>query len=151
AVITPMGIRVMMWETSATIVREAPLIGHGLGSFPEAYRRVVSERHSGWKATLTADPHNQYLLILAEAGLLGLTAFAWLLYSATGQPVRGPFRVIGLGLLLVWCLTSLFSSHFHAFNEAHLISILLGMCLARETGARDQALSAVATAERTSA
>ena len=151
AVITPMGIRVMMWETSAAIVREAPLIGHGLGSFPEAYRRVVSERHSGWKATLTADPHNQYLLILAEAGLLGLTAFAWLLYSATGQPVRGPFRVIGLGFLLVWCLTSLFSSHFHAFNEAHLISILLGMCLAREIGERDQALNAVATAERTSA
>lgn len=149
AVITPMGIRVMMWETSAAIVREAPLVGHGLGSFPDTYRRLVSERHTGWKATLTADPHNQYLLILAETGLLGLAAFAWFLYSAARQPARGPFRVIGLGLLMVWCLTSLFSSHFHAFNEAHLISILLGVCLAREIGARTQTLNAVVTADRT--
>ena len=149
AVITPMGIRVTMWETSAAIVRQAPFFGHGLGSFPDSYRRLVRERHSGWKATLTADPHNQYLLILAETGLLGLAAFAWFLYGAARQPARGPFRVIGLGLLLVWCLTSLFSSHFHAFNEAHLISIMLGVCLAREIGARTQTLNAVATAERT--
>jgi O-antigen ligase len=148
-VITPMGIRPVMWETTASIVREAPLIGHGLGSFPEQYRRAVAQRYTGWKATLTADPHNQYLLILAETGLLGLAAFAFLLFSATRQQVRGPFGVVGIALLLAWCLTSLFSSHFHTFNEGHLIAILLGVCLARESVQRSQSRSAELTAVRT--
>jgi O-antigen ligase len=150
-VITSMGIRSVMWETTASIARDAPLIGHGLGSFPEQYRRAVTQRYTGWKATLTADPHNQYLLILAETGLLGLTAFAWFLFSALRQQVRGSFGVIGIALLLAWSLTSLFSSHFYTFNEGHLIAILLGVCLAREVGTQSHALSAASTAERTSA
>ena len=151
AVITPMGIRPVMWETAASIVREAPLIGHGLGSFPEQYRHAVTQRYTGWKATLTADPHNQYLLILAEAGLLGLAVFALFLFSALRQQVRGSFGVIGIALLLAWCITSLFSSHFHTFNEGHLIAILLGVCLAREESATQNHAQAASTAERTSA
>ncbi len=148
-VITPMGIRPVMWETTASIVRDSPLIGHGLGSFPEQYRRVVTQRYTGWKATLTADPHNQYLLILAETGLLGLVAFAWFLFSAARQQVRGAFAVVGIALLLAWSLTSLFSSHFHTFNEGHLIAILLGVCLARESPVATQSRSAESTADRT--
>ena len=151
AVITPMGIRPVMWETAASIVRDAPLIGHGLGSFPEQYRTRVTQRYTGWKATLTADPHNQYLLILAETGLLGLAAFAWFLFSTLRQRVRGPFGVTGIALLLAWSLTSLFSSHFHTFNEGHLIAILLGVCLAREHVTQGQSASAASTAERISA
>jgi len=149
-VITPMGIRPVMWETTASIIRDSPLIGHGLGSFPEQYRSVVTQRYTGWKATLTADPHNQYLLVLAEAGLLGLAAFAWFLVSAVRQYVRGTFEIVGIALLLAWCLTSLFSSHFHTFNEGHLIAILLGVCLARETQAGAKSRSAESTADRTS-
>ena len=65
--------------------------------------------------------------------------------------MRGSFGVIGIALLLAWSLTSLFSSHFHTFNEGHLIAILLGVCLAREVGTQSHALSAASTAERTSA
>ncbi|MBC8119643.1 MAG: O-antigen ligase family protein [Burkholderiaceae bacterium] len=148
--ITDMGIRVVMWDVTGALVRESPLLGHGVGSFPEAYRRIVTQRHSGWKATLTADPHNQYLLILVETGLLGLAAFAWFLFSAVRQPVRGPFRVIGVALLLAWCATSLFSSHFRAFNEAHLIAMVLGMCLAREAREQTQPRKAASTAALTS-
>ena len=150
AQLTSMGIRVVMWETTAAIVREAPLLGHGVGSFADQYRRTVSERYKGWKATPTEDPHNQYLLLLAETGLLGLAAFSWFLFSALRQPASGPFRLIGIALLLAWCLTSLFSSHFHTFNEGHLIAILLGVCLAPETGKADQWRRAESTADRTS-
>jgi O-antigen ligase/GR25 family glycosyltransferase involved in LPS biosynthesis len=150
AELTPMGIRVMMWETAAAIVREAPFIGHGLGSFAEEYRREVKQRYTGWRATLTADPHNQYLFILAETGLLGMGAFVWFLVSAVRQPTRGPFQIIALAALLSWCVTSLFSSHFHTFNEGHLIAILLGVCLACEVAAQHQERSALSTAALTS-
>ena len=153
--LTSMGIRMVMWETTTAIVRDAPLFGHGLGSFPEQYQHRVTARYTGWKATLTEDPHNQYLLILAETGLLGLAGFVWFLFSALRQLLHGPFRLIAISLLLAWCITSLFSSHFHTFNEGHLIAMLLGVCLARESAARDHApnhsRSAASTAERTSA
>ena len=55
-------------------------------------RSVVTQRYTGWKATLTEDPHNQYLLILAETGLLGLAAFAWfLVFRASTALRRGRF------------------------------------------------------------
>jgi uncharacterized membrane protein YadS len=57
--------------------------------------------------------------------------------------------VVGIALLLAWCLTSLFSSHFHTFNEGHLIAILLGVCLARESAQPTQSRSAELTAVRT--
>ena len=148
--LTSMGIRRVMWDTTATIVREAPFAGHGLGSFGGEYRRAVTQRYTGWRATLTDDPHNQYLLILAETGLLGMAAFAWFLFSTLRQPVHGPFRLIGIALLLAWCVTSLFSSHFHTFNEGHLIAIILGVCLARERVKQDHTPSAASTATRTS-
>ncbi len=145
--LTSMGMRVVMWEVTAEIIRDRPLLGHGLASYPQVYRERVSGRYSDWKARPTDDPHNQYMMLWAETGLLGLAAFVWLLYSAIRQPVRGPFRVAGLALLLAWCITSLFSSHFQSFNEGHLIAILLGVCLARE---KDQPASIASTAVRTS-
>ncbi len=64
--------------------------------------------------------------------MLGLAVFGWWLLAAIRQPVTGPFRVAGLALLLAWCATSLFSSHFETFNEGHMIVMFLGALLARE-------------------
>ncbi len=138
---TPMGMRVVMWETSAELIRQRPLMGYGIGGFAPAYEKLTSTRNEGWRARPTLDPHNQYLFVLATTGLLGFAVFTLWLLSATRQPVRGPFRVIGLALLASWCLTSLFSSHFQAFNEGHMIALALGVFLARE---KDQEAAAIA-------
>jgi len=137
--ITAMGMRVIMWETSAELIRQRPLLGYGVGGFAPAYGKLTATSNAGWRAQPSQDPHNQYLFILATTGLLGLAVFAAWLVSATRQPVRGPFRVVGLALLAAWCMTSLFSSHFQAFNEGHMIALALGVFLARE---RDQGLAA---------
>lgn len=147
-VITPMGIRAIMWDTSAQLVRERPLLGYGLGGFAPAYQELTAKVNSGWRARVTLDPHNQYLFIVAETGLLGLFVFAFWLASALRQPVRGPFRIVGVALLVSWCVTSLFSSHFQTFTEGHMIALLLGAFLAREN--LPQAVSAASTAASTS-
>lgn len=146
-VITPMGIRAVMWDTSAQLVRERPLLGYGLGGFAPAYKELTAKVNSGWRAQPTQDPHNQYLFVVAETGLLGLAVFVFWLVSALRQPVRGPFRVVGVALLASWCVTSLFSSHFQAFNESHMIALLLGAFLASEDA---QAASTASTAASTS-
>jgi O-antigen ligase len=130
--LTSMGIRVVIWENTRELIAEAPLLGHGTGSFAGEYRRFAAKNGSGWQATPSEDPHNQYLYFLAETGALGLAAFGWWLLAAIRQPVTGPLRVAGLALLLAWCATSLFSSHFAAFNEGHMIVMFLGVLLSRE-------------------
>jgi O-antigen ligase/GR25 family glycosyltransferase involved in LPS biosynthesis len=130
--LTSMGIRVVIWENTLQLVREAPVLGHGLGSFESQYARVVERAAPGWRATPSGDPHNQYLAFLAETGVVGLAAFMWFLLAAVRQPVRGSFRVAGLALLTAWSATSLFSSHFEVFNEGHMIMLFLGALLAKE-------------------
>jgi O-antigen ligase/GR25 family glycosyltransferase involved in LPS biosynthesis len=146
--LTSMGIRVVIWENTRALIAEAPLLGHGLGSFAREYPRFAAKYGSGWQATPSEDPHNQYLYFLAETGVLGLLAFGWWLLAAARQPVTGPCRVAGLALLLAWCVTSLFSSHFRTFNEGHMIMMFLGVLLAREAGL--QASSRPSTAAVTS-
>jgi O-antigen ligase/GR25 family glycosyltransferase involved in LPS biosynthesis len=130
--LTSMGVRVVIWGNTRELIAAAPLLGHGMGSFPSEYARVAAKNGAGWRATPSDDPHNQYLYFLAETGLLGLAAFGWWLLAAVRQPATAPFRTAGLALLLAWCLTSLFSSHFRTFNEGHMIMLFLGALLSRE-------------------
>ena len=127
-----MGIRVIIWQTSAELIEARPLLGYGLGGFAPAYEARIKTRYAeGWKALPTSDPHNQYLFLWAEAGLLGLVGFIAFLVGALRQPGEAPYRAAGVALLGAWCVNSLFSSHFQVFNEGHLIVLLLGVFLAR--------------------
>lgn len=147
---TSVGIRVVMWENTIQLVRQRPVLGYGLAGLDPAYAKHVAGRASGWKATVTGDPHNQYLALWVEAGLAGLLAFAYFLVSLLRQPAPMPWRMAGVALLSSWCVTSLVSSHFQTFNEGHLIALFLGAFLAPETGGEaSQAASTRATAPAT--
>jgi O-antigen ligase len=129
--LTAMGIRAVMWRVSAQMARERPLLGYGMGGFPAAYERAIGQSsYTGWAATPTVDPHNQYLQVHLQAGVLGSVAFLWFLIAAFRQPGRQPYRAWASAVLAGWCATSLFTSHFTTFAEAHLVMLLLGILLA---------------------
>ena len=128
--LTSMGVRQVMWRGTVQLITERPLRGYGLGAFAAEYSQRARSQ-PGWRAIASTDPHNQYLFLWVEAGVLGIAAFAWWLIAATRQPAVAPYRTVALGLLAGWCVTSLFSSHFQTFNEGHLIALLLGVFLAR--------------------
>ncbi len=67
-----------VWQTSAAMVGERPLMGWGLGAFGPAFERQDSSSHALAVDWLT--PHNHYLMTAAERGLLGLAAFGWLVW-----------------------------------------------------------------------
>ncbi|WP_435880697.1 O-antigen ligase family protein [Streptomyces parvulus] len=118
--------RYTMWAAAAGMWRERPLTGVGLKGFPE-YRdshaslalSAGSETDgagAGYQRQPLLSPHNMYLLVLAEQGLLGLVALAgsWLALLVLGlRRLRAARRAGGGGLdcgliacgLLVWQLT----------------------------------------------
>jgi O-antigen ligase len=130
-----MGLRMAYWKNTLELVCERPWLGYGTGSFETAYGRLVAGR-PGLLGVPVHDPHNQFMKITAEHGLLGLAAFLLVLALALARRASSPYRLLGLGVLVAWCLTSLFSSHFSTFSEGRFVWLWLGACLAQEGGSR---------------
>lgn len=126
---TDMGIRMVMWKNTVQVIQAHPFFGHGLGGLPEAYRKQV-EGVTGWQGIVVDDPHNQYLKVTAELGVVGLLVFLGFIGSFFRQDVPMPYRLLGLGALLAWCATSLFSGHFGTSGEGRFIMLWAGAQLA---------------------
>jgi len=129
--LTSMGIRAVLHKTTLELIRERPIAGYGTGSFGKEYSAVVARRYSDWRATPSTDPHNQYLFVAMELGMFGLAAFVAVLIAAFLAARETPYGWIAASALAIWCLTSVFSSHFRTFPEGHLIGLFLGTMLAR--------------------
>ncbi|MGW1974890.1 O-antigen ligase family protein [Streptomyces sp. NPDC001889] len=98
--------RYTMWAAAASMWREQPLTGVGLKGFPahrdgHATIGLSSAGDTGgagqaFRRQPLLSPHNMYLLILSEQGLIGVTAFAgsWALILAAGvrRLLRGAGR-----------------------------------------------------------
>jgi flagellar biosynthetic protein FliQ len=67
-----LGFRIDAWQKSVQAVAEKPIVGHGVGAWPQAY---VAQGGTISKAT---DPHQQFLLWAVESGLVGMALFVGL-------------------------------------------------------------------------
>ena len=68
---TSSGARLEYWRASLQAITEQPLLGHGAGSWNQAYRRLKGPQVSSLYDT-ASDPHQLFLLWAVEGGLLGL-------------------------------------------------------------------------------
>jgi O-antigen ligase len=126
---TSLGYRAVFWPTTLRMVRDHPIFGVGTGGFEDGYR-PYGRNVAGWQGGETADPHNQFLKILGEQGLIGLAAFLFFIYRALTCQAPAPYRQLAAAALISWCATSLANSHFSTFVEGRLIFFWLGAMLA---------------------
>lgn len=127
---TRAGQRVIFWKNTLGVIAQSPIIGHGTGAFGTAYGKYVAGKQ-GLEAMPSSDPHNQYLKIAAEHGLLGLLVFLSILAMALRQKIAPPWRFLGLATMAAWCATSMANSHFSTFTEGTFIYVWLGVMLAQ--------------------
>jgi O-antigen ligase len=83
-------VRGEIWENTWTMIRRNPLTGVGLGAYETAY--PIYARENGTQG-VTAEAHNDYLEILAVAGVIGgMSAlwFIWALFRAIACGVNSP-------------------------------------------------------------
>ena len=127
-----MGMRMVLWKHTIELIQDRPLLGFGTGGFEEAYSQKIKD-NPDWEKNIMHDPHNQFLKIWVEMGMLGLIIFLSMLASSLFQKSSKMYLHLGIGVLLAWCATSLFSSHFSTFTEGRFIYIWLGIMLASES------------------
>lgn len=128
---TSIGLRMSLWSNTIVLIREHPALGYGTGSFQIAYKNIVLEKND-WEKQMIHDPHNQFLKITAEHGVIGLIIFLSIILAAFRQKPTFIFYSLGAGVLLAWCGNSLFSSHFSTFSEGRFIFIWCGVMFAHE-------------------
>jgi len=128
------GLRLEYYRNSLNILRDHPLSGVGTGGFPKAYADQVK----GTDMLLTQNPHNEYLLIAVQTGLVGL---ALLLYLFARQFTLAPRLAsplethLACGLVITMAVGCLFNSflldHTEGLFYAWFTGLLYGGLRAR--------------------
>ena len=133
------GMRVQMWIISSEIIQDNPLLGSGSGSYKNRFEEYA-RNHPDWIAVSSDDPHQQYLLIWAEQGGVGLLLFlaALCLIFRVGGGVllnsrndKGRQEIASLILVLGYFVISSFANgHFGTFVEGRISWITAALLLA---------------------
>jgi O-antigen ligase len=124
--------RVYKFNVAADLFRQAPLVGHGLGSFEN-----MAVQATPWALHGRSSLENLYMMLLCEGGLILMLAFAALVvlyvrrgllpvYRATTEPLRRS--------LVIGCGASLVSALFVGLGEGVIyypkVNWILGLILA---------------------
>jgi O-antigen ligase len=76
---TAVGQRITFFVNSYEIFKSSPIIGIGTGDFPNEYQKV--NQVNSPEVRTTVQPHNMYMLVLTQLGLLGLISLLWIFYT----------------------------------------------------------------------
>lgn len=123
------GDRAEFYYNTFELVKRHPFLGVGTGGFPAAYAGQVR----GKEVTLTRNPHNEYLLITAQIGLVGLALLLYLFYTQWRHAARLPGlfeRDAARGLVLTIAVTSLFNSPLLDHTEGLFFAFASAMLFA---------------------
>lgn len=122
-------LRIGYYRTTLGIIADHPLTGVGAGGFPAAYEARVR----GTTAPATVNPHNDYLMLAAQAGVgaaLLLVALYVALWRGAGR-AQGPLaRDLTRGLVLAFAIGGLFNSLLLDHAEGLLFAWAAGLLIA---------------------
>lgn len=129
---TSIGVRAEFARYSQMLIKEKPLLGYGTGSFATVYATtggpIVEEATAG--ETL-GDPHNSFVHLWVQLGLVGVVAFiGWL--ASQWQFSRGLLaneRILLQCFLVAFILSCFNESSFYRSRNAHLYITVAVVCM----------------------
>ena len=106
------GIRILFAINSWEIIKENALLGAGTGDFPNEYKKI-SVRNSP-NAPYADNPHNMYVLVLVQLGIVGLLSMLSIMYYQIKLSFKGSnrfFRDVGFALPFLFLVIMLSDSY----------------------------------------
>jgi O-antigen ligase len=126
--------RKILWQEASNIIKDYPLIGCGFNTYATVGPRYRLDSSTG------CYPHNSYLHMAAETGLLGLGAFIWIMVAlyktslANLKTINDKFyNALLLGLLAGlsgFLLHSLVDTNIYALQLGNLMWFIMGLIVA---------------------
>ncbi|MBA2648622.1 MAG: O-antigen ligase family protein [Legionella sp.] len=124
---TSVGFRLQFQQVALRLFYDKPLIGQGSGGFSSGFRQL--DMVPGWGPTLQ-EPHNQYTLLLAEYGIVGMSLYGILLFLlayAFWQLKETRFLAFAVFIpFLIGCLSD--SLLFYSAS-GYFVLVFLALCL----------------------
>lgn len=119
---TSLGMRFDWWLNSLELIQQKPVFGHGTGSFKVAQKELIKES----RTQPTDNPHNEYLLIGVQTGLVGLALFVALLGSLFffSFKLPPPRRYLLQGVVVAMACGCLMNSFLYDSHPGHFFAIL---------------------------
>lgn len=125
---TSLGMRFDWWYGSLKLIEEKPFLGHGTGSFAHDHDLLIK----GTKTKSTDNPHNEYLFIAVQLGVVGLFVFlalfaaqwycSYFLSLRERWLVQGVIVSMAAGCLMNSFLFDSHQGHYFAFLSAALLA-----------------------------
>jgi O-antigen ligase len=133
-------LRLTLWDAAERMIRDAPILGLGLGTFTPAYTLYATSV----QATIVDKAHNDYLELAAGWGLPAALAWWAMILWVTILCVRGifvrrrdrVFPLLGVGATLLVGIHSIFDFSLQIPAIAVLYAALLGLGVAQAFPAR---------------
>ncbi len=86
------GLRMMMWSDALKVVRQYPFFGAGTGAYQHEANKINPD-------DALPHPHNSYLYIMANYGILGMGLYGWLLVITLKRAWRARDQLSGHSIL----------------------------------------------------
>ncbi len=121
-------LRMSYYPNSLELIGQAPLFGHGTGSFKDLYAAQVQDT----PYPPTVNPHNSFLLLAVEGGVIAMLLFMHLILQQWRSGRRLPetdFRLLQ-GFLLIVVLDSLLNSFLKDSTEGYLYAYFSALLFA---------------------
>lgn len=143
------GSRITYYKNTLQIIIKNPLIGVGTGGYPKAYSQIIKDTQMPG----TVNPHNEYLMVTSQLGLLGLFAFLFMffmqwrlasdLYSKDDETVA---RGLVLAILSASLVSSTLIDHHERTFYIWMSALLFGgyMSYRRREGNKEIAVNRLA-------
>ena len=106
------GARILFSLNSWEIIKENPLFGVGTGDFPSEYKKISLVKSPG--GPYANNPHNMYILVLVQLGIVGLLSMLSILYyqiKLSFAQSNKFFHDVGFALPLLFLIIMLSDSY----------------------------------------
>lgn len=131
--VTSSNLRINLFKTSITVIKEAPILGYGIGDVKDVLSSFES-KNSFFKEKYY-NTHNQFFGIAISTGIIGLLMFFVLLFKNFKCIFKNSFEQLSIFILFVLLMLieniidrqngviyfALFINYFSFYNEIHKI------------------------------
>jgi len=132
----PIGWRLEYYYHTTKIIQEHPLMGVGTGGFMQAYRARTEQA----RLDVPPHPHNQYLFIMAQVGIVGLGVLLWLFvqqWRSASLAGDKTYELLAKGLVVTIAISCLFQPGLVDHTEKLFYALFSGLLYSETDSQRD--------------
>jgi len=110
--------RITFYLNTLHIIKSNPIAGVGTGDFPEEYRKINSKFSPGVEEIY--NPHNNYLMVTAKLGIIGLIFFIYIFYTQFihAKKTNDQYKNLRFALLIIFLFVMNFDSYMVSYYSA---------------------------------